>query len=553
MTAAMAFLASRLFAQSCPTGHLPSVHYTGAGCQSGGAAPPPCGLGSPVTFSLADANSGAPYALQSCETGVTWTFTDGTTIHTTTPTVQHTFTTSGQFNVGASVETASSQRTNYVLLLVASGVMTWSAVPPDVSESAGTTKIVFHTTFAPTTVDYGTMNYRNAYGRFTFISGTLTFGAGEFDKAITIPLIDDAVYEGEGQIGVSITNPTNGVMLQDKNGYSLNGVGFILINLLDDEPAPTLSWASSQYTFTAGAGGAPLTIVRTGDMTSTVGVTFSTISGPPASGFLTFGPNQTQKIVDLPTPHGGVWMPAQTWTVALQNPTNGALLGTPNTTVTIVDAPVPALSISDVSVTEGNAGQTTVELTVSLSRPLAVSCSATLTYSGTATSGVDYDAATTSVTFPPGETKQTIPITIYGDTESEPDETIMVSIASVSNGYGSYPGVPEIAKDTGTVTIQNDDLSAPTVVVTQVVPPDGLTAGGTATTISGLNFTPSCTASFGATPATTLFDSSTSLKVTTPPHTAGVTDVTITCGADQFTLPNGFTFFAPSRSRSVRH
>ena len=39
---------------------------------------------------------------------------------------------------------------------------------------------------------------------------------------------------------------------------------------------------------------------------------------------------------------------------------------------------------------------------------------------GVATAGVDYVAASGTVTFAPGETSQTIPITVFGDTISEP-------------------------------------------------------------------------------------------------------------------------------------
>ena len=641
--------------QSCPTGRLPVIKFSGSGCPGTQSYLSPCAVGAPVTLTLVDATTGAPYALQSCETGITWNFSDGASVQTTATTVQHTYTSGGQFVPWVLIQSSQSQRTTSSYLLAATGTMTWSPSPvdPDVTAGDGTAKVSVHTTFAPTSVIYQVADYSNAAGRFTPATGTLTFAAGEFDKTITIPLIDDSLYQGDGMIGVTFTNPTNGVMLKDQFGYLAAGNGFTYINLLDNDPPPTLNWSSPKYSFSEGAGTATLTVVRTGDMTRTVGVSYAVLTGPYASGSLTFGPNETQKTITLPVPNDNVWTPNREWTVELQNPTNAAVLGRMNnagnsdTTVTIVDdEPGPTISISDATVTEGNAGRTTVNLTLSLSFPISAICNANLTYSGTATPTIDYDAAPTVIPFAPGQTTQTIPITIIGDTEIEPNETIVVTIASVFSSFGAgpvLPNVPQIAKGTGTITILNDDVgmpgltlaagtsgrmtiylgnptaapdtvtvtsskpdvakvpssfvaqsgrstlgfdvegdspgtsvitvkfpaslggmtlianvdvSAPApggVVVTQVAPLNGPTAGGTATTISGLNFTPSCIVSFGDTPATTSFDSATSLKVTTPAHAAGVTDLTVTCGTDQFTLPDGFRFFAPTRSRGVHH
>jgi hypothetical protein len=92
-------------------------------------------------------------------------------------------------------------------------------------------------------------------------------------------------------------------------------------------------------------------------------------------------------------------------------------------------------------------------------------------------------------------------------------------------------------------------------VVTSIGPQTGPVAGGTVVTLTGLNFTPSCSVSFGDTPAVEVaFVSASALAVTTPPHTAGATEVTVTCDDNQFTLVNGFSFFQPvTRSRGVRH
>src|ERR1043165_1889084 len=234
---AAAVLLSALAAagQSCPAGHVPAIKFSGTGCPRTESYLSPCPAGTPVTFSLVDSMTGAPYALQSCETGVNWMFGDGTFAQTTATTVQHTYTSGGQFDPSMVLQTPTGViRTNFVYLRSATGVMTWSPKPvdPDSRESDGTATVHVHTTFAPTSVSYQVFDYGNAAGRFTPSSGTLTFAAGEFDKTITIPLINDAIYQGDGMIGVTLGIPTNGVMLKDAYGYLPVGTAFTYINLL---------------------------------------------------------------------------------------------------------------------------------------------------------------------------------------------------------------------------------------------------------------------------------------------------------------------------------
>lgn len=111
--------------------------------------------------------------------------------------------------------------------------------------------------------------------------------------------------------------------------------------------------------------------------------------------------------------------------------------------------PKPSVSIEGASAPEGN-GSTTLSFPVTLSAatPLPVSVSYA-TSNGTATAPADYTSATGTVKFAPGETSQTITVTVVGETAYEPDETFTVALSSPVNatiGTGSATG-----------TIQNDD------------------------------------------------------------------------------------------------
>ncbi|MBI3406960.1 MAG: DUF3466 family protein [Planctomycetes bacterium] len=113
--------------------------------------------------------------------------------------------------------------------------------------------------------------------------------------------------------------------------------------------------------------------------------------------------------------------------------------GTP--TIRITDAP---------AVTEGNAGARAATFTVTLSA--ASNQTITVAYAtgnDTATAGSDYQAASGTLTFAPGETSQAVTVLITGDRLAEPNETFFVNLGSPVNA--------NIADGQGLGTILDDD------------------------------------------------------------------------------------------------
>src|SRR5205823_8090751 len=115
----------------------------------------------------------------------------------------------------------------------------------------------------------------------------------------------------------------------------------------------------------------------------------------------------------------------------------------------------PTITINDVSVLEGNSGTSTAMFMVSLSSPTYQTVTVNYaTADGTATvAGNDYQSASGTLTFNPGQTIQTISVVVIGDTNSEPDETFFVNLTGPSNAA--------IADGQGIGTILNDDCSPP--------------------------------------------------------------------------------------------
>lgn len=128
------------------------------------------------------------------------------------------------------------------------------------------------------------------------------------------------------------------------------------------------------------------------------------------------------------------------------------------------------LSITDVSVPEGDSGSTSMVFTVTLSE---VAASRVIvdwgSAPGTATVGVDYAGACGTAVIDAGQSSTTFAIDVIGDTEVEPDETILVELC---NPVGAM-----IAIGQATGTISNDDSQPPTVTITAPADASSFTAG----------------------------------------------------------------------------
>lgn len=125
------------------------------------------------------------------------------------------------------------------------------------------------------------------------------------------------------------------------------------------------------------------------------------------------------------------------------------------TLTTLVSAPV--LYAEDVSVAEGNSGSNTVTIPVHLS----TACQQTVTVQygtvdGSATAGQDYNSASGTLTFAPGELTQPVTVSVLGDQIYETNEVFYVQLSQATNAT--------IAPHLGTVRILDND-PVPNIVV----------------------------------------------------------------------------------------
>ncbi len=166
----------------------------------------------------------------------------------------------------------------------------------------------------------------------------------------------------------------------------------------------------------------------TANGTATAGSDYAGVSKAPT---LTIAAGQSSATITVQTTDDSTDEPDETFTVTLSNPVN-AVLGdaTGEATVTDNDSP-PALSIGDVTVTEGGAAQFTLTLDAVSGKDVTVSWATT---DGTASASSDYTARSgQSVTIAAGQQRAMITVATTDDSIDEPDETFTVTLSNPVN------------------------------------------------------------------------------------------------------------------------
>ncbi len=215
------------------------------------------------------------------------------------------------------------------------------------------------------------------------------------------------------------------------------------------------------------SGAANLTFTVTLDKAATgpVSVGYSTANGTAtagsdytaATGTVTFAAGETSKTIQVAVKGDTAVEANETFTVNLAN-VSGATIAKAAATGTITNddtAPLPTLSVADIAFAEGGAGSHghgafTVTLSAASATAVTVNYA---TANGIALAGSDYDAASGTLTFAPGETTKVVEIHVTGDAAVEANETFSLVLSGASGAT--------LARGTATGTIQNDDTSGP--------------------------------------------------------------------------------------------
>lgn len=184
-------------------------------------------------------------------------------------------------------------------------------------------------------------------------------------------------------------------------------------------------------------------------------------------GLLTFEPGETIKTISIELLGDNDAEKDERFYLTLTNP-NNAKIGdkTGVGLITNDDFIIPDISVTDVTIVEGNNFQWNINFKVSLSErsnlPINVAYN---TSEGTATEGSDYVGNQGTLTFRPGEAFKNVSVTVIGDNEFEANENFFLNLKNANNAV--------ITKATGTGTITDNDLTIPRISISDATVTEG--------------------------------------------------------------------------------
>jgi len=191
------------------------------------------------------------------------------------------------------------------------------------------------------------VNYATADGTaiagldYTARSGTIVFNPGETTKSVTIPIVNDNIFEGYENFTVNLSNAVG-------TNVSIISPGSSPVWISDSDQRPTVNVTNvSTSVMEPNLGGSTFANVQvqlTNPSVETVTVNFNTSNATAtagadfvaANGVVTFAPLETAKTIQVRILPDTVIEPSETFTVLITNPTNSTI-NAGQSTVTIRD------------------------------------------------------------------------------------------------------------------------------------------------------------------------------------------------------------------------
>jgi hypothetical protein len=169
------------------------------------------------------------------------------------------------------------------------------------------------------------------------MAGTLTFVAGESNKTVLVPILNDTLADGPRTVTLTLSDSGGGATLGPR--------ATAVLTIRDDDVAGAIQFTAAAYTVAEGSGGATITVTRRG-RASGVTVAYATSPGTAVPGVdyqdvtgeLTFGVGELTKSFLVPVLANPLAAGPRTLTLTLGTPGGGAVLGSRHTAVlTIVE------------------------------------------------------------------------------------------------------------------------------------------------------------------------------------------------------------------------
>jgi hypothetical protein len=342
--------------------------------------------------------------------------------------------------------------------------------------NTGSSNLTFTVTLSPAATQTVSANYSTANGAtegalgggacggttdYISRNGIVTFTPGQTVKTIDVPVCGDTRDEPDETLTLSLNTPTHATIAA--------GQATSTGTIADDDAMPTISIDDISMNEGNGATTAFIfTISLSNPSQGTITVDYATqdnsATAPPdyapiTTTTLTFNPDETSKNATVLVNGDTTFEANETFFVNLNNNSSNSTLvfGTKGAGTITNDDVAPTVQFASAS-SSGAESASPVNLQVTLSNASYQTVMVSYSVNGISTAaggGVDYTLAGSALTFPPGETTQTLSLTVNDDNLNESPETVILDLFSPS---GAALGSPS----SHTYTIQDNDV-APTV------------------------------------------------------------------------------------------
>ncbi len=302
-------------------------------------------------------------------------------------------------------------------------------------------------------VDYSTSDgiATTTDGDYLAASGTVFFAPGVVSQPISVTVSGDTKFELDESFLVNITNPINGVPIDNQAIGTINNDDTQPQIFIDDISGLEGDNGSKVFTFTLSLSNPSYQAVGIGYASTDGTATVINNDFQPISGTLSIPEGLVSAPITV-TVNGDLTVePDEEFTIDLINPSNAALSDSQGAAKILNDDAPPTIYINDVVLSEGNSGTNTGVISVTLSTPSdqVVTVDYQTSDDIATVMNQDYLAASGTLTFTVGQTSQSITVTVIGDTQYELDETFLVNLSAPANATFSV--------SQGTATIVNDD------------------------------------------------------------------------------------------------
>jgi len=339
------------------------------------------------------------------------------------------------------------------------------------------------------------LNATLADNDFLASTGSVSFPSDSVAPlTINVPIVGDVDVESNQGLLLNLSNLVlPGTISPASVTFAASGAGTI-----NNDDGTVLSIAnaaitegnagSSNLVFTVSLSASnkdPVTVqYASADATAVAGSDYSVTNGT-----LTFPAFSVSQTISVPIAGENVVEANETFTMTLTAP-SGATLGASVASGTINNDDSATLSLNSVNQAEGNAGNTPMTFTATLSNPVQGSVGATLnTADGNSATVLqnatvadnDYLALTNSAFALASGLTQSVPVQIVGDTDVEPNQSFRLILSNLTAPAGIPAGAITLGTATGNGTINNDDSTTLNIAAATVI------EGNTGTSI--MNFT----------------------------------------------------------------